>query len=216
MPVATLKRNAIEQPTTRFYTELKSRPTLLWNWTMRSPVGQISLASDGERLCGLQLVAGSADSIAPSESKRDRAPFREVLVELSDYFDGSSKAFKSPIGLFGTAFQHRVWRDLLKIPYGSTISYAQLAARIGHPAAVRAVGAANGRNPISIIVPCHRVLGSGGQLTGYSGGVEGKRWLLGHESSTSSTTPSDHSGTARSAHKHLKRKPRKSPVQTRK
>ena len=107
---------------------------------------------------------------------------RETARQLSAYFDGSLRVFSVPLAFEGTPFQRSVWQALLTIPYGETRTYGEIARQIGNPAAVRAVGAANGRNPISIIVPCHRVIGADGSLTGYGGGVEAKRWLLGHES----------------------------------
>jgi methylated-DNA-[protein]-cysteine S-methyltransferase len=101
---------------------------------------------------------------------------------LAAYFAGELTEFDLPMKMIGTEFQKTVWRELLNIPFGVTISYGELADRVGNPNASRAVGAANGRNPISIIVPCHRVIGSNGKLTGYGGGLERKEWLLAHES----------------------------------
>jgi methylated-DNA-[protein]-cysteine S-methyltransferase len=101
-----------------------------------------------------------------------------VREQLAEYFAGERREFDVPMQLAGTAFQRRVWEELVRIPYGTTITYAELARRVGRPTAVRAVGAANGRNPISILVPCHRVIGADGKLTGYGGGVERKQWLL--------------------------------------
>ena len=98
--------------------------------------------------------------------------------QLEEYFAGERDEFDLPVGAPGTPFQQRVWDELARIPYGQTISYAELASRIGRPTAVRAAGAANGANPVSIVIPCHRVIGSGGALTGYSGGLEAKRFLL--------------------------------------
>src|SRR5262249_7022034 len=97
------------------------------------------------------------------------------------FFAGELRTFDLPLGMHGTPFQKQVWQGLLTIPYGTTMSYAQLAARIGRPGASRAVGAANGKNPIGIIVPCHRVIGANGTLTGYGGGLDRKQWLLTHE-----------------------------------
>ncbi len=112
------------------------------------------------------------------------ASFESVAAtrrQLSEYFAGSRRTFELPLRLQGTAFQQTVWRRLTEIPYGDTWSYGQLAARIGKPGASRAVGLANGRNPIAILVPCHRVIGADGSLTGYGGGLERKQWLLAHE-----------------------------------
>lgn len=102
-------------------------------------------------------------------------------LQLEQYFVGMRRAFDLPVYLKGSEFYCKVWSELLKIPYGQTISYALLAKRIGNPKSVRAVGLANGKNPVSIIVPCHRVVGSSGNLTGYAGGLERKKWLLDHE-----------------------------------
>jgi methylated-DNA-[protein]-cysteine S-methyltransferase len=104
-----------------------------------------------------------------------------VVSQLADYFSGRRKTFDLELAPRGTPFQRAVWSALCAIPYGDTISYAELAHRIGKPAAVRAVGAANGANPIPVIIPCHRVIGSNGSLTGYGGGIERKQWLLAHE-----------------------------------
>jgi methylated-DNA-[protein]-cysteine S-methyltransferase len=104
-----------------------------------------------------------------------------AVRQLTEYFAGTRREFDLPLRLQGTTFQTRVWRELSEIPYGQTWSYGQLAHRIEKPSASRAVGLANGRNPISILVPCHRVIGADGSLTGYGGGLERKRWLLAHE-----------------------------------
>ena len=109
------------------------------------------------------------------------APFAAVREQLAEYFAGERQEFDVPLKLAGTPFQQRVWRELVRIPFGTTITYAELARRIGQPTASRAVGHANGRNPISILVPCHRVIGADGKLTGYAGGVEKKQWLLAWE-----------------------------------
>jgi methylated-DNA-[protein]-cysteine S-methyltransferase len=102
-------------------------------------------------------------------------------LQLAEYFAGARTAFDLAIGPRGSGFQERVWRALLAIPYGTTITYGELAREIGRPAASRAVGSANSRNPISIIVPCHRVIAASGELTGYAGGLAAKRWLIDHE-----------------------------------
>ena len=126
-----------------------------------------------------------AEDSAPKPGVRwvqDDAPFRTVFDQLTRYFDGGLVSFDLPLSLAGTPFQQRVWQELCKIPYGCAISYAELARRIGKPGASRAVGSANGRNPVSLIVPCHRVIGADGGLGGYGGGLDRKRWLLEHES----------------------------------
>ncbi len=108
-------------------------------------------------------------------------PSKRVIDQLNEYFSGKRQTFDLELAPRGTPFQLAVWNALLEVPYGDTISYAELARRIGKLAAVRAVGAANGANPIPVIIPCHRVIGSNGTLTGYGGGIERKQWLLAHE-----------------------------------
>ena len=112
---------------------------------------------------------------------RDDAAFAQAREELAEYFDGQRSVFDVPLAAVGTDFQHAVWAGLREIGFAETLSYRELAERIGRPAAVRAVGLANGRNPVSIVVPCHRVVGSNGALTGYAGGIEAKAWLLAFE-----------------------------------
>lgn len=149
-----------------------------------SPVGPLVLTSDGKAITGLHLPEsdGSAATMSSDASwSRDRAPFRDAVTQLDAYFAGERTSFELPLHLNGTSFQLLAWNALLTIPYGTTISYGEQARRIGRPAALRAVGAANGRNPVAIIVPCHRVIGSGGKLTGYGGGLPLKQWLLDHE-----------------------------------
>jgi methylated-DNA-[protein]-cysteine S-methyltransferase len=155
-----------------------------WSCRYASPVGELVLTSDGEALTGLLLPLrdGSAAPLTGSGWRRDEAPFREVLAQLRAYFEGERTFFDLPLRMDGTPFQRRAWEALLTIPFAATISYAEQARRIGRPGAARAVGAANGRNPIPIVVPCHRVIGSSGTLTGYGGGLPLKEWLLAHES----------------------------------
>jgi methylated-DNA-[protein]-cysteine S-methyltransferase len=117
--------------------------------------------------------------------RRDDGPFVAVCEQLTEYFAGKLQEFDVRLAPEGTEFQKRVWHELCRIPYGTSISYGELARRIGQPAASRAVGRANGQNPISIIVPCHRVIGADGTLTGYGGGIERKQWLLDHEAANS-------------------------------
>jgi methylated-DNA-[protein]-cysteine S-methyltransferase len=113
--------------------------------------------------------------------QQDDSAFRAVREQLAAYFEGNLREFELPMEMPGTPFQRRVWEGLCAIPYGETVSYAELARRIGHAGASRAVGSANGRNPISIVVPCHRVIAADGTLGGYGGGLERKDWLLQHE-----------------------------------
>lgn len=140
---------------------------------IESPVGKLLLSGDEGGLQSLLFAA------RPHEGWRsDPAPFRSIVEQLKAYFAGELQTFEVTLAPQGTPFQRRVWSELERIPYGETISYGQLAARIGNPNASRAVGLANGSNPISIIVPCHRVIGANGKLTGYGGGLPVKEKLL--------------------------------------
>lgn len=146
-----------------------------------SPIGELLLTSDGEALTGLHMESHAHWPGKQPDWRWDQGHFRETLAQLQAYFAGELRTFSLTLRAAGTAFQQKVWTALNDIPYGVTISYAELARRIGQPTAMRAVGLANGRNPLSIIVPCHRVIGASGALTGYGGGVDRKRWLLRHE-----------------------------------
>lgn len=150
---------------------------------MDSPIGPLTLIGDGAALSGLymELHTPAARSVPPG-AVHDDAAFPVARAQLGEYFAGERTAFDLPLRLAGTPFQLEVWEALRAIPYGETTSYGELARRIGRPAAVRAVGLANGRNPVSIVVPCHRVIGSNGSLTGYGGGLDRKRHLLALES----------------------------------
>jgi methylated-DNA-[protein]-cysteine S-methyltransferase len=146
--------------------------------TIDSPVGRLFLAGDASALRVLWFVGGRHE-VAPDPAWTESArPFADVVAQLEAYFTGRLRAFEVNVEPAGTPFQRRVWRALQDIPYGDTTSYGQLARRLGNPQAVRAVGLANGANPISIIVPCHRVIGANGSLTGYGGGLSVKRALL--------------------------------------
>ena len=146
---------------------------------LESPVGTLLLTAANDELTGLYLPR---EERAPDPSWDEGGAFLdEVNAQLGAYFAGGRQEFDIPVAPLGTAWQRRVWGELARIPYGHTISYAELARRAENPSAVRAAGAANGRNPISIVIPCHRVIGADGTLTGYSGGLEAKRWLLSHE-----------------------------------
>jgi methylated-DNA-[protein]-cysteine S-methyltransferase len=146
--------------------------------TLDSPLGELLLLGDGDALRGLHLQQGSrAVAISPGWRREPQA-FLEAGAQLSEYFAGRRTSFELPLELVGSPFQLRVWRALREVGYGETTSYGELAHRIGRPTAARAVGAANGANPISIIVPCHRLVGARGALTGYSGGIDRKRALL--------------------------------------
>ena len=148
-----------------------------------SPVGPLTLHSDGAALTGLEFEHPKYP-LAPSPLGHDRV-LDAARRQLDHYFAGKLKRFDVPVAPRGTPFQQRVWAGLLNIAYGATKSYGQLAAEIGAPNAQRAVGLANGRNPVSIIIPCHRVIGANGALTGYGGGMDRKRALLDLEQSPS-------------------------------
>ncbi|MEO6502130.1 MAG: methylated-DNA--[protein]-cysteine S-methyltransferase [Jatrophihabitantaceae bacterium] len=150
-----------------------------------SPLGPLLLTGDGQALTGLYTEQHGRK---PTElGERDDAEFAQARAELEEYFAGRRDDFDVPLNPRGTAFQRAVWQALRQIRYGSTMSYRQVAEQVGNPKAVRAVGSANSRNPISIIVPCHRVVGSDGKLIGYAGGFSAKRWLLDHELRTAGT-----------------------------
>ncbi len=146
-----------------------------------SPLGRLLMTAEGTLLTGLYMP-GHKGGISPAVGWRQTdEPFAVVRGQLTEYFAGQRQVFDVPLKLRGTPFQQRVWQELVRIPYGTTITYAQLAQRVGKPTAFRAVGSANARNPISIIVPCHRVIGADGKLAGYAGGVDKKQWLLAWE-----------------------------------
>lgn len=149
------------------------------NYTqMESPVGPLLLTADESGLREILFVNGR-HPVRPDPSwKKDTSPFTEALRQLRSYFAGKLEIFDLPLSPQGTPFQLEVWRRLCEIPYGETISYGELARRIGNPNASRAVGLANGSNPIPIVIPCHRVIGSNGKLTGYGGGLPIKEKLL--------------------------------------
>jgi len=142
-----------------------------------SPVGPLLVAADE---AGLRLIhfQGAHRRKPEASWERDPTPFRALAGQLGEYFRRERRTFDLPLAPRGTAFQLATWRALATIPYGETISYAELAGRVGRPAASRAVGAANGANPLPIVVPCHRVIGKDGSLTGFGGGIETKRALL--------------------------------------
>ncbi len=139
-----------------------------------SPFGRLLLASDGAALTGLYL----SDRRPDPDWVKDAGPFARVRAELADYFAGRLTQFTVPVNPAGTPFQKRAWEALKTIPYGATVSYAEQARRLGQPTASRAVGSANGKNPVSIVIPCHRVIASGGGLGGYGGGLPMKQRLL--------------------------------------
>lgn len=146
-----------------------------------SPLGPILVAGDEQGLRRINFQDGNAPFEVPPGWQRDDWPLRDAAQQLRAYFAGTLHAFELPLHPLGTAFQQSVWQQLRAIPYGETRSYGQLAQRLGRPSASRAVGAANGQNPLPIVVPCHRVIGSTGKLTGFHGGVHLKEFLLGLE-----------------------------------
>ena len=160
---------------------------------MPSPIGRLLLCGDEERLRGLYTPPAAEDSDLVRGRRRANVAFARVREQLEAYFDGEHVEFDVPLSFVGApAFFESVWRRLLAIPFGTTVTYGELARQLGRPTAARAVGMANGRNPISIIVPCHRVIGSGGGLTGYAGGLDRKRYLIRHEAEVSSRASSPH------------------------
>lgn len=144
--------------------------------TLQSPIGTVAITGSDAGIAALVFL----DETQPAS---DNIPdwLRACAAQWADYFAGQRREFDLPLDLQGTAFEKQVWAELLKIPFGETRSYLQIAEALGDKNAVRAVGSANGKNPVSVIVPCHRVIGSDGSLTGYGGGVWRKAWLLEHE-----------------------------------
>ena len=146
-----------------------------------SPLGDLLATRDDGGITGLFLPTGK-NAVTPRDGwTRDDDAFADLRTQLAEYFAGERREFDLPLHAVGTVFQKKVWGALLDIPYGETASYGATALAIGAPTASRAVGLANGQNPISIVVPCHRVIGANGSLTGYGGGLEAKQWLLAHE-----------------------------------
>lgn len=159
---------------------------------IESPIGPLTLIAHDGRLAGVLMEVNRYDASAYERgdvvARDDEPVLAAAAAQLDAYFAGELTAFDLPLTLHGTGFQRTVWTGLQGIPYGQTISYGELARRIGQPSASRAVGLANGRNPVSIVVPCHRVIGADGSLTGYGGGMERKRFLLGLEERVSGRT----------------------------
>ncbi|MFJ2744698.1 methylated-DNA--[protein]-cysteine S-methyltransferase [Streptomyces sp. NPDC087440] len=147
-----------------------------------SPYGPLTLVATDGVLSGLYMVGQRHRPAEETFGDRDPEPFPEVVAQLDAYFQGELTEFTVPLALHGTAFQRAVWEQLQQIPYGETRTYGQLAQQMGNMGASRAVGLANGKNPVGIIVPCHRVIGSTGNLTGYGGGLDRKQRLLALES----------------------------------
>ena len=148
-----------------------------------SPRGPLLIAIDRDGLRHVEFMLGERPLTPAMEWQRDDVALAPYIEQFAAYFAGRLQCFDLPLAAKGTPFQQSVWHALCDIPYGETVSYLEIARAIGNPKAVRAVGAANGRNPLSIIVPCHRVIGRSGDLTGYAGGIPLKRWLLALEQS---------------------------------
>lgn len=146
--------------------------------SIESPVGPLTLVAGEE---GLLAISFPGRRTVQAAEAPGHPLLRRAAAELAEYFEGKRQEFDLPLAPAGTPFQRAVWKELTTIGFGATCAYAELARSLGRPSAVRAVGAANGQNPIAIVVPCHRVLGADGSLTGYGGGLERKRWLLDHE-----------------------------------
>jgi methylated-DNA-[protein]-cysteine S-methyltransferase len=146
---------------------------------MASPVGELTLVAEEGALV---LIAFATEPWVPAPGDtEDPAALAAVIEQLREYFEGRRREFAAAFDLRGTEFQKKVWRALAAIPFGETVAYGEIAHRVGSPAAARAVGAACGSNPLPLIIPCHRAVGSDGSLTGFGGGLEAKRWLLAHE-----------------------------------
>lgn len=143
----------------------------------QSPIGVIEIVGNSEGVSS--ILFKDDDSLAISESIPKE--LNDVVTQLQEYFEGKRSTFNVKISPKGTDFQKRVWNELLNIPFGKTLNYQQIANKLGDPKVIRAAASANGKNPISIIIPCHRVIGSDGSLTGYAGGLHRKKWLLEHE-----------------------------------
>jgi methylated-DNA-[protein]-cysteine S-methyltransferase len=159
-------------------------PTALYTTTMPSPVGPLTLVAHDDALIAVLWPEELDGRVRFEQDPVETAqhPVLDLAVtQLDEYFEGSRRSFALPLEPRGTDFQRLVWWSLAEIPFGETSTYGKQAANIGRPTAVRAVGAANGRNPLSIVLPCHRIVGADGKLTGFAGGIETKRWLLDHE-----------------------------------
>ena len=162
--------------------------TCYWH-EIKTPIGTVLLAGDGERLRRIHFQSGPRPLRPPAEWIAAARPFAAAVAQLEAYFAGRRRAFDLPLAPAGTPFQLEVWQALRGIPYGETISYGELARRIGNPRAARAVGLANGANPLPIVVPCHRVIGADGTLTGFGGGLPTKQALLALEGALPKASP---------------------------
>lgn len=154
-----------------------------------SPIGQICVTSENEKICSVSFIDSKEKIDEKVYSSKDRLIEQACVEQLLDYFFKNKKTFSFPFSQSGTTFQQNVWNELENIPYGHTISYLQLSQRLGNPKAIRAAASANGKNNLAIIIPCHRVIGSDGSLTGYASGIWRKKWLLEHEAAGGKTVP---------------------------
>jgi methylated-DNA-[protein]-cysteine S-methyltransferase len=178
-------------------TTFETEQTMIVRTHMDSPVGRISITartSESEQdallavLWPIENGRHRFSNVVDVPDPDSKSLLATAVVQLNEYFDGERTVFELPLAPNGTAFQLEAWEALRRIPFGETRSYSGQAALIGKPQAVRAIGAANGQNPLSIIVPCHRVIGANGSLTGFAGGLDAKRWLLNHERRMSGAT----------------------------
>jgi len=156
----------------------KSDDTILYHRELDSPVGPLRVVTDARSLLEVSFQGRGSITVSSTDTGEEPEVLKQAIRQLEAYFDGKRRDFDLPLGPSGTDFQQRVWKELLGISYGATISYAVLAKRLGDPKCIRAAASANGRNPIAIIIPCHRVVGSNGDLVGYGGGLPRKKLLL--------------------------------------
>jgi methylated-DNA-[protein]-cysteine S-methyltransferase len=177
-----INASTLESPAASYQPPVPSHQSPA-RWTkVPTPLGDLTVVGDGERIVGLYMEEQRHRPPADRFGGRDDRLLAGAVAQIEEYFAGERRAFDLDVGFpAATDFQRTVWTELAAIPYGETISYGTFAERIGRPAAARAVGLANGRNPVAIVVPCHRVIGGDGSLTGYGGGIERKRWLLDFE-----------------------------------
>ena len=159
-----------------------SRPAeSTWDTILDTPFGALCIVGTAQGLTHVEFQDGQRPLRQGLDWQEDQGVLGEARKQLMEYFEGRRQRFTLPVAPEGTPFQQRVWRELQQIPWGTTTTYRKIAERLGQPAAVRAVGHANGRNPVAIVIPCHRVVGANGHLTGYAGGIATKRRLLQHE-----------------------------------
>jgi methylated-DNA-[protein]-cysteine S-methyltransferase len=155
----------------------------------RTPLGAMEVTADRAGLRGLRFVEASRPTASDAGWQTGGKLVDRAAAELAEYFAGQRQCFDLPVAPVGSSFDQELWRALAEVPFGTTVTYGELAARVGRPRAARAVGAAAHRNPIAIVIPCHRVIGSDGRLVGYAAGLERKQWLLALEQGQSSTFP---------------------------